>query len=147
VGGRRRRDPRFAVQARDQVRGGHDARVPELLRTAVPAPLAALAIVTELLAPIALVIGLGGRVAALGIIGLMLGAMSTHLSAGFFMNWSGTLAAGVEGFEYHLLAIALAAVVTIRGSGAWSADRRLHAALPHPAAARGVTPRLEESFR
>jgi putative oxidoreductase len=101
-----------------------------------PAPAAALAIVVELLAPFALVLGLGGRLAALGIVGLMLGAISTHLPNGFFMNWFGTLPAGAEGFEYHLLAIALAAVVIIDGSGALSLDRRLAlAARPrHPAA-------------
>jgi putative oxidoreductase len=90
-----------------------------------PAPAAALAIVVELLAPIALVAGLGGRLAALGLVGLMLGAMSTHIANGFFMNWFGALPAGSEGFEYHLLVIALAAVVLIDGSGALSLDRRL----------------------
>ncbi len=90
-----------------------------------PAPLAALAIVTELVAPVALVLGLGGRVAALGIIGLMAGAVSTHVPNGFFMNWFGTLPAGTEGFEYHLLAIGLGAVVAVNGSGALSIDRLL----------------------
>lgn len=96
-----------------------------------PAPLAALAIVTELLAPIALVLGIGGRLAAAGIFGLMLGALSTHIESGFFMNWFGTLPAGQEGFEYHLLALALAAVVMIRGSGRLSLDRRLPAGHEH----------------
>ena len=90
-----------------------------------PAPLAALAIITELLGSIALVLGLGGRVAALGIAGLMVGAASTHLPNGFFMNWLGTLPAGVEGFEYHLLALVLALAVAARGSGALSLDRAL----------------------
>ena len=39
---------------------------------------------------------------------------------GFFMNWSGTQ--NGEGFEYHLLAIALAIVVLIKGAGAFSID-------------------------
>lgn len=90
-----------------------------------PAPAAALAITVELLAPIALVLGLGGRLASLGIIGLMLGALSTHVANGFFMNWFGTRPAGAEGFEYHLLAIALASVVLVAGSGALSLDRSL----------------------
>jgi putative oxidoreductase len=89
------------------------------------APLAALALVTEITAPLALLLGLGGRVAALGIVGLMVGALSTHVANGFFMNWFGALPAGQEGFEYHLLAIALAGVVVLRGSGAWSVDRML----------------------
>ena len=90
-----------------------------------PAPLAALAILTELLAPLALLVGLGGRLAAVGIIGLMAGAASTHTANGFFMNWFGSLPAGVEGFEYHLLAIGLGAVVAINGSGALSVDHWL----------------------
>jgi putative oxidoreductase len=88
-----------------------------------PAALAALAIVTELVAPLLLIAGLGGRAAALGIIGIMTGAIMTHVSAGFFMNWFGNLPAGTEGFEYHLVVVALAAVVVIKGSGALSLDR------------------------
>ena len=115
-----------------------------------PAPLAALAIVTELLAPFALIAGLGGRAAALGLIGLMAGAISTHVPNGFFMNWFGALPAGSEGFEYHLLAIGLAAVVMVNGSGALSLDRWLTtrlatrqpaaggAAIPAPSTARRV---------
>ena len=90
-----------------------------------PGPLAGLAIVVELLAPLALLVGLGSRLAALGLTGLMVGAISTHLSSGFFMNWFGSLTAGQEGFEYHLLVIALCAVVAVKGSGALSLDRRL----------------------
>jgi putative oxidoreductase len=89
-----------------------------------PAALAALAIVVELLAPIALLVGAGGRLAALGLVGLMIGAISTHVPSGFFMNWFGSLPAGHEGFEYHLLVIALCAVVVVKGSGALSLDRR-----------------------
>jgi putative oxidoreductase len=90
-----------------------------------PAPLAVLAIVTELVAPFALLLGIGGRLAAAGIFGLMLGAASTHRQSGFFMNWFGSLPAGSEGFEYHILAAALALVVMIAGSGTLSLDRRL----------------------
>ena len=93
-----------------------------------PAPLAALAIVTEVVAPLALVLGLGGRLAAAGIAGIMLGAISTHVPNGFFMNWFGGLPAGSEGFEYHLVVLALTAVVMIKGSGALSLDRRLGSA-------------------
>ena len=87
-----------------------------------PAAFAVVALVTEIAAPIALLVGAGGRLAALGVIGLMLGALSTHVANGFFMNWFGTLPAGTEGFEYHILMIALAVVVAVRGSGAWSVD-------------------------
>ena len=90
-----------------------------------PAVLAVLALVTEITAPVALILGLGGRIAAIGVVGLMLGAISTHVANGFFMNWFGSLPAGSEGFEYHLLVIALAGVVVLGGSGAWSLDRLL----------------------
>jgi putative oxidoreductase len=47
-----------------------------------PAPLAAIAIATELIAPFALILGGGGRIASIGIIGLMAGALSTHAPNG-----------------------------------------------------------------
>ena len=91
----------------------------------IPAPLAAAAIVFEFVGPLALAIGLGGRVVGLGLVTFMATAASTHLQNGFFMNWFGTLRAGTEGFEYHILAIALAAALAARGSGAYSIDRAL----------------------
>lgn len=112
--------------------GGTHAWMTETL--GFPSPLAALAIVVELLAPVALILGLGGRLAAAGIAGLMVGAASIHLPNGFFMNWFGALKPGAEGYEYHLLAIALAAVVAIEGSGALSLD-----GLFTRAASRGVS--------
>jgi putative oxidoreductase len=90
-----------------------------------PGALAALAIITEFFAPFALLAGVLSRVAAAGVIGLMIGAISTHVEHGFFMNWFGTLPAGAEGYEYHLLVIAIAVAVLMRGSGRWSIDRAL----------------------
>jgi putative oxidoreductase len=46
------------------------------------------------------------------------------LPNGIFMNWTG--AQKGEGFEYHILAMALALVVMLRGSAA-SVDRALSA--------------------
>lgn len=102
-----------------------------------PAPLAALAIIVEFLAPLALLAGLVARPAAVGVIGLMLGAFSTHVTNGFFMNWFGALPAGQEGFEYHIVVIALAAIVALEGAGAWSVDRLLSrgAGVPMPQSA------------
>jgi putative oxidoreductase len=91
----------------------------------IPAPVAAFSIVVELVAPVLMILGLGGRVTALALMGFMAVAGSTHLANGFFMNWFGQAGAGVEGFEYHLLAIALGSVVAIKGMGAYSADRAL----------------------
>lgn len=92
----------------------------------IPWILALAAIATEFLGGIALLSGLGGRIAALGVGTVMVVAvLTTHLQHGFFMNWDGAMPAGAEGWEFHLLAIALAVVVLIRGSGALSLDRAL----------------------
>lgn len=91
----------------------------------IPALLAVLVIAAELLGPIALALGLFTRVAAFGIAAVMSGAVFFHLDHGFFMNWSGAQAG--EGFEYHLLAIALALAVLVKGAGPVSVDRRLAA--------------------
>ncbi len=90
----------------------------------IPAPLALLAICAEFFGGLGLLVGLLGRVAALGIIVNMLVAIATvHRVNGFFMNWTGQQKG--EGFEFHLLAIVLALVVVIRGSGAFSIDRAI----------------------
>jgi putative oxidoreductase len=90
----------------------------------IPAPLAFLAIVTEIVCSVALVFGALTRLAAAGIIGVMLGAVFyAHLPNGFFMNWTGQQ--GGEGFEYHLLAITLGLVAVIWGGGRASIDRLL----------------------
>lgn len=88
----------------------------------IPAPFAVLAIAAEFLGAVGLVTGTLSRVAALGIAVTMLVAIvMAHAGNGFFMNWTGTQAG--EGFEYHLLAIALAAIVLVKGGGSWSVDR------------------------
>ncbi len=87
----------------------------------IPGVFAAIAIVTELVAPLFLLAGLGTRFAAAGLGILLAVAAMTHLDAGFFMNWTGSNAG--EGFEYHLLAIALATALVLRGGGKWSLDR------------------------
>ena len=90
----------------------------------IPAPLAALAIAAEIFGAFALVAGVLTRVAAAAIIAVMLGAIAiVHLPHGFFMNWAGQKAG--EGFEYHLLAIALGVVCLLAGGGRLSIDRVL----------------------
>ena len=90
----------------------------------IPAPLAFLAILAESVGALLLVLGVAGRLGALAIgINMIVATLTSHLSFGFFMNWFGNRAG--EGFEYHLLAVGLAAVVVLRGSGRWSVDRML----------------------
>lgn len=88
----------------------------------MPAPMALLIICTEFFGGLGLIVGLLTRVAALGIGCLMIGAIFiVHLQNGFFMNWMGTQKG--EGFEYHLLVIAMAGALLLRGGGAFSLDR------------------------
>ena len=92
----------------------------------IPAPLAFLAICAEFFGGLGLIVGLLSRIAAFGIIVNMLVAIAkVHHFNGFFMNWTGQQKG--EGFEYHLLAIALLLVVLIKGAGALSVDRMLSA--------------------
>jgi putative oxidoreductase len=54
----------------------------------------------------------------------MLGAVATvHAPNGFFMNWFGNQAG--EGFEFHLLALALVISLLLQGGGRASLDQRL----------------------
>ena len=90
----------------------------------IPAVFAFLAIAAESVGALGLVAGFLTRVAAFGISVVMAVALATvHWGHGFFMNWSG--AQQGEGFEYHLLAIGIAAALAIRGGGRWSIDRAL----------------------
>ncbi len=87
----------------------------------IPTWLGVLVLVAEFGGAIALIVGGAGRLAAAGIVAVMAGAVLTsHLANGFFMNWAGSQAG--EGFEFHILAAALASVVMIKGSGAFSLD-------------------------
>jgi len=90
----------------------------------IPAPLAFLAIAAEFFGGIGLLLGLLGRVAAFGIaVNMVVAILTVHLPNGLFMNWSGQQKG--EGYEYHLLVLAITAAVMLRGSGAWSVDRAL----------------------
>src|SRR5712664_3334339 len=90
----------------------------------IPAPLAFLAIAAEFFGGLGLILGFLTRIAAFGIAVNMLVAIATvHAPFGFFMNWSG--AQKGEGFEYHLLVLAMTAFLMTRGAGALSVDRAL----------------------
>ena len=88
----------------------------------IPAPLTVFVMFTEMSAALGFLTGLLGRVAAFGLLCVMVVApFANHLYPRFFMNWTGTR--GGEGYEYHLLAIALLVAILVRGSGALSLDR------------------------
>jgi putative oxidoreductase len=91
----------------------------------LPIPVAFLAVMSEFLGGAGLIVGLLGRVAAVGVCATMLSAIvMVHWRNGLFMNWFGDRKG--HGIEYHLLAIALAVAIVIRGSGALSLDRLLY---------------------
>jgi len=90
----------------------------------IPPVLAFLAIAAEFFGGLGLMFGFLTRIAAFGISVNMLVAIATvHGASGFFMNWTG--AQKGEGFEYHLLVLAMTAFLLIRGGGAYSLDRAL----------------------
>jgi putative oxidoreductase len=90
----------------------------------IPAPFAVLAIFAEFFGGIGLILGLLGRIAAFGItVNMCVAVVMVHIPNGFFMNWFGNQKG--EGFEYHLLAIAIGLAIMAKGSGALSVDRAL----------------------
>jgi putative oxidoreductase len=89
----------------------------------IPAVFAFLAIAAEFLGGIGLILGLLGRVAAFGIACVMVVALNMTRPNGFFMNWSGQQKG--EGYEYHLLVLAMTVAIMIVGSGAFSIDLAL----------------------
>ena len=89
----------------------------------IPAFLAFLVIAAESAGAVALITGFTTRIAAFGIGATMAVASLMHRSNGFFMNWSGQQKG--EGFEYHLLALAIAVALMIGGAGRFSIDRAI----------------------
>lgn len=88
----------------------------------IPALFAFLAIIAEGLGWIGLITGFLTRIAALGIgVNMAVAVYMLHWQNGIFMNWFGNQKG--EGFEYHLLVIAIALALVIRGGGKWSVDR------------------------
>lgn len=88
----------------------------------IPAPLAFLAICAEFLGGIGLILGLLGRVAAFGVFcNMLVAVVMVHWQFGLFANWAGNQKG--EGIEYHLLVLAIALAIMIKGSGAFSIDR------------------------
>jgi putative oxidoreductase len=90
----------------------------------IPAVFAFLAISAEFFGGLGLIFGLLTRVAAFGVFcNMLVAVVMIHRHFGFFMNWTGTQKG--EGFEFHLLALAVTVFLMIRGAGAVSLDRLL----------------------
>lgn len=89
----------------------------------IPAFFGFLAIAAETAGAVALIAGVTTRIAAFGIGTTLLVASTMHKANGFFMNWSGQQKG--EGFEYHILGIAIAVALMIGGAGRFSVDRAI----------------------
>jgi putative oxidoreductase len=124
---------------------GFSAHMSAFSSMGLPAPIGFLIIFIEFFGALSLIFGLFSRLAGLGITALMIGAIATvHHHFGFFMNWAGQQKG--EGFEYHLLAIALAILIMVRGAGAFSIDRLIAGnAISASAIAGSFTPHLSHS--
>ena len=91
----------------------------------IPAPLAFLAICAEVFGGLGLILGLLSRIAALGIgVNMLVAIVMIHRHFGFFANWFGNQKG--EGYEYHLLVLAIVLAIIVRGAGALSLDRAIH---------------------
>ena len=92
----------------------------------IPALFAFLAIAAEFFGGLGLLFGCFGRIAAFGItVNMVVAVVKVHAANGLFMNWFGNQKG--EGYEFHLLALALLIAIAIRGAGAFSVDRALAA--------------------
>jgi putative oxidoreductase len=100
---------------------GYSGTMGAFTHMGLPAAMAFLIIFTEFFGSVSLLTGFLSRVASVGITFLMTGAiLMVHRPNGFFMNWMGTQKG--EGYEFHLLAIAIALAILMRGAGAISID-------------------------
>jgi len=107
---------------------GYGATMGFFEHNGIPEMFAFLAIAAEFFGGIGLLLGLLSRVAAFGITCNMLVAIATvHHRFGLFMNWTGQQKG--EGFEFHLLALAITFLIMVRGAGALSLDRLLSRSL------------------
>jgi putative oxidoreductase len=86
-----------------------------------PAVVTVLVAAAEFGGALALMLGLASRFVSTAIVLVMAGAVFFVTRGHFFMNWYNQPQYG-EGFEFHLLAIALGLIVMVRGGGRYSVD-------------------------
>lgn len=90
----------------------------------LPVSISSLVIIIEFFGSLFLIAGLGTKICALLFIAIMIGAIiTTNYNNGFFMNWFGNQKG--EGFEYHLLVIAICIAILLTGCGKYAVDNLL----------------------
>lgn len=101
---------------------GLAATVQAMSQMGLPTVLVYMLCFGEFLGGIALFFGVLTRLAALGIMVIMIGAVITvHWKNGFFINWYMTPGKG-HGYEYNLALIAMSLSLLLGGSGCCSID-------------------------
>ena len=109
--------------------GGFAGTMAGMTKMGLPAAIVFLVILFEFFGSLSLILGFLGRLGAIGIGIVMLGAIFTvHLPNGFFMNWMGNQKG--EGVEYHLLVLGIVLAILVTGSGRWSVDRSMSNPMP-----------------
>jgi len=86
----------------------------------VPLLIIPLIIVGQSVGSVALILGCFSRIAAAGNFIIFTGALLSHASDGWAMNWSGKKKG--EGIEYFVMLLSILMVIVIRGSGPLSVD-------------------------
>lgn len=100
---------------------GIDGTMKFFASVGMPSVLGGLVIISDALGSLGLIAGFLTRFSAAAAFAVMLGAiLLVHGPNGFFMNWGG--APRGEGYEFHLLAMAMAACLVLSGGGRASLD-------------------------
>lgn len=90
----------------------------------LPLIVALMVVLLQSFGALLLIAGIFTRVIAFGVAVMFIGMIVTsHLDHGFFMNWFGNQSG--EGYEYHILIIALCVGLITEGAGRFSLDRHL----------------------
>ena len=104
---------------------GWNASIGYFNSVGLPTFLGTLVILIETVGALLLIAGFAGRIMAILIGVVIIGAfVIDHLPNGFYMNWFGNHKG--EGFEYDILFWSISAVLAINGSGRFSIDRWLY---------------------
>ena len=101
---------------------GFDATLGYFGTMGIPVLFGFLAIAAESAGAIALITGFATRIAAFGVgATITVAALMAHVQNGFFMDWSGQQKG--EGFEFHIVLVAISLVLMAGGAGRYSLDR------------------------
>jgi putative oxidoreductase len=95
----------------------------------IPPFLAVLALSSEFLGGLGIIVGGLTRIAAFGVgTTMFVAAMVRHVLPGYgmIMNYHATLRYGTEGFEIHTLAVGMSLGLMVLGAGSFSIDYALH---------------------